>query len=254
MDKWIGKTAVVTGASSGIGAAILVALAKAGVNVIGLARRKDRIEALAEQNKSAKGKIHSFACDVTDPKSIDAAFDWIEKTFGTFHVFINNAGIWRCNQLTNDALKDSEIIDTVNTNFTGLVLCSRKAVKLMQKNNEAGYIININSIAGQISACGFMAELGTNVYQATKHGVTNISEILRLELALKPENKIKVSSVSPGIVMTDIFELAGIPEEGLKKFDGLKSEDIADAVAYLLSTPESVHVSELTIRPMNSQF
>ncbi|XP_063710143.1 farnesol dehydrogenase-like [Culicoides brevitarsis] len=254
MDKWFGKTAVVTGASSGIGASILVALAKAGVNVIGLARRKDRIEALAEQNKSAKGKIHSFACDVSDPKSVDAAFEWIEKTFGTVNIWINNAGIWRCNKLTNDALTDSEIIDTVNTNFTGLVLCSRKAVKLMQKNGEAGYVININSIAGQMSACGVMADYGTNVYMSTKHGVTQITEILRLELASNPNNKIKVSSVSPGVVKTDIFEIAGMSKAGLELLQGLKPEEVADAVVYLLGTPESVNVTELTIRLLNSPF
>ncbi|XP_063695753.1 farnesol dehydrogenase-like [Culicoides brevitarsis] len=252
MDKWIGKTAVVTGASSGIGAAILVALAKAGVNVIGLARRKDRIEALAEQNKSAKGKIHSFACDVSDPKSIDAAFDWIEKTFGTFHVLINNAGIYRCNKLINPSLKDSEIIDTVNTNFTGLVLCSRQALKFLQKNDEAGYIININSIAGQTSANGMMAEHGINVYMSTKHAVTSITEILRLELAAVPNNKIKISSVSPGAVMTEIFDTAGMSKEAQKALNGLQAEDVADAVVYLMSTPESVNVTELTIRPMNS--
>lgn len=193
MDKWVGKNAVVTGASAGIGADILVTLAKAGVNVVGLARRKDRVEALAAQNKAAKGKIQAVACDVSDPKSINTAFEWIEKNIGSVHIWVNNAGIWRSKKLTSDELRDDEVIDTINTNFTGLVLCSRKACKLIEKSGEPGYIININSIAGQLSASGTMAEFGTNVYAGTKHAVTNVTEVLRLELATKPNNTIRVS-------------------------------------------------------------
>lgn len=193
MDKWVGKNAVVTGASSGIGAAITISLAKAGVNVIGLARRKDRVEALADQTKGAKGKVQALACDVSDPKSIDAAFEWIEKTIGTIHIWINNAGVWRSKNLTNDELKDEDIINTINTNFTGLVLCSRKAARLMEKNGEPGYVINVNSIAGQLSPSAGLVEFGVNVYSGTKHAVSNVTDVLRLELAIKPKNSIRVS-------------------------------------------------------------
>lgn len=193
MDKWVGKNAVVTGASAGIGAAILVSLAKAGVNVVGLARRKSRIETIAKQNRSARGKIQAFACDISDPKSIDSAFSWIEKNIGKVHIWINNAGIWHANKLTSDALKDEEIIDTISTNFTGLVLCSRKACKLMEKSGEPGYIININSVAGQLSASSTLAEFGTNVYAGSKHAAANVTDILRLELATKSNNKIRIS-------------------------------------------------------------
>lgn len=191
MDKWIGKIAVVTGASSGIGAQILVDLAEIGVNVIGLARRKDRVEALANEHKTAKGKIIPMACDVSDPLSIDAVFAQIEKEFGKIHIWINNAGIWRSKKLTDETLCDADIIQTINTNFTGLVLCSRKAVNLMKKSNENGYIININSIAGQLSASMNMAEYGTNVYAGTKHAVTNVTEILRYETSAVNDNKIR---------------------------------------------------------------
>lgn len=204
MDKWVGKNAVVTGASSGIGAAITISLAKAGVNVIGLARRKDRVEALADQTKGAKGKVHALACDVSDPKSIDAAFEWIEKTIGTIHIWINNAGVWRSKNLTNDELKDEDIINTINTNFTGLVLCSRKASRLMEKNGEPGYVINVNSIAGQLSPSAGLVEFGVNVYSGTKHAVSNVTDVLRLELAIKPKNSIRVS-VSKSFKMLQRF-------------------------------------------------
>lgn len=185
MDKWVGKYAVVTGASAGIGAAILLRLAKVGINVIGLARRKARIETLAKQNKSYKGNIFAVACDVSDPNSINSAFHWIEKNIGKVHIWINNAGIWRAHKLTSDELKDEDIIDTINTNFTGLVLCSRKAVKLMERNNDPGYLININSVAGQVTASSTLADFGTNVYAGTKHAAANVTDILRIELASK---------------------------------------------------------------------
>lgn len=193
MFAWKGKTAVITGASSGIGASILIDLAKLGVNVIGIGRRKDRIEALAAKNKDAKGKIHVLECDVSNPKSIQAAFDWIEANIGNINIWINNAGTWRSNQLTSDNLKDEEIIETINTNFTGLALCCRKAVKLIERTGEDGYVINIGSLAGQISASMSQANFGTNVYAGTKHAVANLTDVLRLELASKPGNKIRVS-------------------------------------------------------------
>lgn len=254
MDKWQGKTAVVTGASAGIGASITIALAKAGINVIGLARRKSLIENIAKQNKDSPGKIFAFACDVSDPKSIDATFRWIEKSIGKIHIWINNAGVWHSSKLTSDGLKDADIIATINTNLTGLVLCSRKAVKLMEKGEEPGYVININSIAGQLSASNTLAEMGTNVYAGSKHGAANITDILRIELAAKANNKIRVSNISPGIVFTDIFTVAGMPKEVREQLIGLKPEDIADSVIYLLSTPVSVNVTELTIRPSKSTF
>lgn len=193
MDKWVGKNAVVTGASAGIGAAILVSLARAGVNVIGLARRKTLIENLAKQNRTAKGKIQAVACDVSDPMSIDFAFHCIEKTIGKIHIWINNAGVWRASKLTTDSLKDEDIIGTINTNLTGMVLCSRKACKFMEKGGEPGYLININSVAGKLSASVTLAEFGTNVYAGTKHAAANVTDILRIELTSKPNNKIRVS-------------------------------------------------------------
>ncbi|XP_063709247.1 farnesol dehydrogenase-like [Culicoides brevitarsis] len=253
MEKWIGKTAVVTGASAGIGASILCSLADHGINVIGLARRKTPIEALAKQN-AGKGKILALSCDVSDPKSIEAVFRYIERNIGPIHIWINNAGIWRASKLTNEALRDDEVIATINTNLTGLVLCSRKAVRLMEKNDEPGYLININSVAGMLSASNTLAEMGTNVYAGTKHAAANITEILRIELAAKSHNKIRVSNISPGIVYTDIFIKAGMSKELRDKLVGLKPEDIADSVIYLLSTPLSVNVSELTIRPSKSVY
>lgn len=95
MDKWRNKTAVVTGASAGIGKAILESLVKAGVNVVGLARRSERIEALAKDLERFPGKVYACKCDVSDIESIKSAFKWIEENVGLINILVNNAGIVR---------------------------------------------------------------------------------------------------------------------------------------------------------------
>jgi NADP-dependent 3-hydroxy acid dehydrogenase YdfG len=85
-DKWIGKTAVVTGASAGIGAAIFKEFARSGINVIGLARRLERVEKIVEELGATKGKAFAHKCDVSDPKSVTETFKWIEEKFGVVHI------------------------------------------------------------------------------------------------------------------------------------------------------------------------
>lgn len=192
MNKWSGKIAVVTGASAGIGAAIAVELAKHNITVVGLARRKDRIEALAKENKNLPGKIHAVECDVTKAESITAAFDWVEKKLGGVDILVNNAGTYRkANALDLDVPDDSLTL-TIETNFTGLLLCTRRAFKTMQ-NRPLGYIININSIAGHMTANALPPAFGLNIYGATKHAVTNTTEVFRMELATADNRKIRVS-------------------------------------------------------------
>lgn len=93
MDKWIGKVAVVTGASSGIGEAIVKDFAKAGIHVVGLARRNEKIEEFAKKLGDTPGKIYAQKCDVSDMESVKAAFKWIEQQFGSINILINNAAI-----------------------------------------------------------------------------------------------------------------------------------------------------------------
>lgn len=191
MDKWAGKVAVVTGASAGIGAATAIELAKHKIIVVGLARRKEKIEALAAANKNLPGKIHAVECDVTKSESITAAFDLIEKKFGGVDILVNNAGTIRNGMLTDLKKPDEDFLLQIDTNVKGLVLCSRRALKTMQQR-EAGYIININSVAGHMTPSGLSVQFGVNLYGATKWAVTNLSEVLRLELA-GTGNKVRVS-------------------------------------------------------------
>ena len=94
MKKWEGKLAVITGASSGIGATLLCDLARAGINVVGLARRVEKIEELIKELGSTPGKAYAHKCDVTDQESIKESFKWIEEQFGSIQIMINNAGVW----------------------------------------------------------------------------------------------------------------------------------------------------------------
>lgn len=261
MDKWVGKIAVVTGASAGIGAAIAVELAKHGVTVVGVARRKERVEALAEANKASPGKIHAIECDIMKPESITAAFEWIEANLGGVDILVNNAGTLRCAQLLDLDRSDTDYTLTIDTNLTGLLLCTRRALKSMQKR-PFGYIININSVAGHINPNPTLVQFGINVYGATKHAVTNLSDMFRLELACAENRNIRVTSLSPGGVQTEIFEAAGITahpgnaptaaEESNTPM--LEASDLADAVVYLLSTKPSVNISELIMHPTGEKM
>lgn len=191
MERWTNKVAVVTGASSGIGAAIATDLAKAGMIVVGLARRKERVDELkAQLPKSTKGSLHSFKCDVQQENEVVAAFAWVASKFGGVDVLINNAGIVRAGKLVG---KDDTqgIRDTIATNIMGVVLCTREAFASMKARGVDGHIVLINSIAGHgVPRAPGMSSL--NIYPPTKHAVTAMTEVLRQELQAEG-TKIKVT-------------------------------------------------------------
>lgn len=192
MEKWVGKIAVVTGASAGIGAAIVSDLAKAGIHVIGLARRIEKIDELIKSLGLTNGKMYAYQCDVSDQESIKTAFKWIEEKFGKIHILVNNAGVVK-NVVILDAGDEAgkKLNETINTNFTGLIHCTRAGFQLIKKSNDYGFIININSIAGQ--SVPFIDGMKFNVYPATKHAVRAASEVLRQELISMKNNKIRIS-------------------------------------------------------------
>lgn len=149
VDKWIGKVAVVTGASAGIGAAIFKDFAKSGINVVGLARRSVKVQLLIDEMEPTKGKAYACKCDISDPKSVEKTFKWIEQHFGVVHILVNNAGVVRQGNVLDEGpeafVKINEVIDT---NVRGLTHCTREAYRLMKKSDDYGLIININSVAG----------------------------------------------------------------------------------------------------------
>lgn len=250
MDKWVGKVAVVTGASSGIGSAIAKELAAQGIIVVGLARRTERVEKLACQ---VGGKIYAYKCDVSSHESIKEAFKWIEEKFSTISILINNAGVGLQQKVLDTSDEATEAIDrTINTNFTGLIHCTREAARLMKKSNDFGLVVNIGSIVGHVVP--FPNPF--SMYPATKYAVRAFSEILRQELIVGDNDKIRVSNLSPGVVETEIFNEHGFNNEDkiLDKNSYLRPCDISAGVTYLLSTPCSVNVTEITIKPTMEKF
>lgn len=193
MDKWRGKYAVITGASAGIGAEILKDFVRNGINVIGLARRPEVIlEFSKELNGENYGKIYAHKCDVTSSESIKSAFKWIENEFDVIHIMVNNAGIMKSLKILGDEDASDKIDEIIHTNFNGLVHCSHEAYRLIKKSKDYGFIININSNAGHrifFPAPG----LSHNVYHGTKYAVTATSEIMRQELIMQENDKVRVT-------------------------------------------------------------
>ncbi|KAF2887957.1 hypothetical protein ILUMI_18216, partial [Ignelater luminosus] len=186
MNRWKGKVAIVTGASAGIGAEIATQLVEAGLIVVGLARRKERIDELAKTLENKSGKLYSFKADVSKEQDVLDAFRWVKDNVGPVHILVNNAGFRRnTNLIDGDASMWKEIMDT---NVLGLCIATREAVKDMRANNVEGHIVHINSVAGH--KVSNLPQL--SVYPASKHAVTALTETLRQELNYIG-SKIKIS-------------------------------------------------------------
>lgn len=192
MDRWIGKVAVVTGASSGIGAAIAVDLAKAGMIVIGLARRQGRVDELkARVPADAVGALHSYKCDVSVESEIVATFAWIRAEFGGIDVLINNAGIVSQNTKLIGANNSAEIRAVIDTNVLALVWCTREAFASMKERAVDGHVVLINSVMGH-GVPLIPGTPSTNIYPPSKHAVTAMTEVLRQEFQAEG-TKIKIT-------------------------------------------------------------
>jgi NADP+-dependent farnesol dehydrogenase len=252
MEKWEGKVAVVTGASAGIGEAIVKDFARNGINVVGLARRSEKIEEYASKLSNLKGKIYAKKCDISDLDSVKSTFKWIEEKFGVINILVNNAAVLFYGDLTDESDEAEQGIENViNTNFKGSVSCTRAGIKLIKKSDEQGIIININSIAGH-SVPNYP---GLNIYSPTKFALRAFTEALRLELVQKDNTKIRVSNVSPGAVKTEMAfssmkdQSPEIIEKIYESISFLLPEEVAQTVSFLLEVPYSVNITELTVKP-----
>ena len=255
MEKWSGKIAVVTGASAGIGEAIVKDLAKHGIHVIGLARRSEKVDLMAKSFLDFPGRIYARKCDVSDLKSIEDAFKWIEEKFGFMHILINNAAIVSNLKILDEGEDVSARLNAVvDTNFTGLVHVTRAAFQLIKKSDDYGMIVNINSILGHLIP--FAPEPRTNLYSPTKHAVTAVTEVLRQELIAQNNEKIRVSNLSPGTVKTDIIVSGGYVKTKEEYFDAsphLLTENVSQSILFLLQTPYNVNITELVIKPVGER-
>ncbi|XP_055377840.1 farnesol dehydrogenase-like [Condylostylus longicornis] len=247
MERWVEKVAVVTGATSGIGSAIVVELVKAGMIVCGLSRRKDKVEQLRCSIIGAPGQLNAVECDITSEQSVTAAFNWIIKTFGGVDVLINNAGVTSKYLLLEDNnIKDFRTM--LETNLIGLIICTKQALKLMKEREVQGVIVNINSILGhKINTCVPGTKPVNGMYPACKYALTALTECLRQEIMYFEMNA-KVMNISPGLVQNDILSTGG-DNDLVKLMPTLDPVEVARAVMFAMCTPENVLVQDLVIKP-----
>ena len=242
--------ALVTGASSGIGAATASVLAAHGAAVALAARRRDRLDALAADIRGQGGTALVLECDVTDQQQAAGAVERTVAELGRLDTLINNAGVMLLGPAAGAPL--SEWQRMVDLNVLGLLYCAHAAVPhLVQAAQDSprqvADMVNISSVAGRA------ARNGNGVYALTKFGIGAFSESLRQELT---KRYVRVSLVEPGATAT---ELAGHnrPEilESLRSQFGqrMQAEDIADAIGYIVTRPRHVAVNEMLIRPTEQE-
>ncbi|XP_047108531.1 dehydrogenase/reductase SDR family member 11-like [Schistocerca piceifrons] len=247
MERYAGRVALVTGASSGIGAAIAQALLRRGLTVVGLARRVDRVKAL--ELKDAPGKLYAIQGDVSSEDSILSAFKWIRENLSGVDILINNAGLGNGHDLTSGKTEEWKRI--LDVNVLGLSICTREAVQdMLRRGVDDGFIIHISSIAAHVPPLAPIISM----YAASKHAVKVLLEGLRKDLVAR-KSKIRVGEVSPGSVRTEFAKnFPGVPADHYDKNPCLESEDVAEAVVYMLSQNLRVQVHDIIVYPNGSRY
>ncbi len=236
-DQNTGRCAVITGASSGIGEATARALAADGHRLALLARRADRIEAVASE---LAGAAIAIEADVTDRDSIVRAAERVQDELGGADILINNAGLMLLAPFTSD--QRSEHRQMVETNLLGAMTTTE--VFLDQLRDGGGDLVNISSVAGRT------ARPGNAAYAATKWGINGWSESLRQEL--QPD--IRVTVIEPGAVATELTDHITDAEtkratEDFVKDLAIRPEDIAEVIAFAVSRPRRMTLNEILVRP-----
>ena len=230
--------AVVTGASSGIGAATAIALGRHGYQIVAGARRVERLERVAGEDGLA------LRLDVTDEASVTDFVKQISRRFGRIDVLVNNAGgALGLNSIAE--AKDDEWIGMWQTNVLGLMWMTRACLPLLRKAKH-GHIVNIGSIAG------FETYKGGAGYTAAKHAVRAITRTLRLELNGEP---IRITEIAPGLVETEfsVVRFHGDRKAAKAVYEGIKpltAEDVADCVVFAVTRPPHVDIDEIVVRPV----
>jgi NADP-dependent 3-hydroxy acid dehydrogenase YdfG len=236
------KTALITGATSGIGKATAQILAKNNYKIILCGRREDRLIALKNE-LSAFTEVHTLSFDVRDKKAVFESIDSLPETFSKIDVLVNNAG----NAHGLDSIQNGDLDDwdaMIDINVKGLLYVSKAIIPKMIAQ-KSGHIINIGSIAGkEVYANG-------NVYCASKHAVDALNQAMRIDL--NPFG-IRVGGIHPGAVETEFSEVRfkGDSERAAnvyKGFEPLRAADIADIIHFVVSRPYHVNIADLMILP-----
>jgi NADP-dependent 3-hydroxy acid dehydrogenase YdfG len=241
-----GTVALVTGASSGIGAATAAALADQGAAVALAARRADRLEAVAASIKDQGGTALVLGCDITDERQAAGAVERTVAELGRLDTLINNAGVMLLGPVVGAPLPEWQ--QMVQLNVLGLLYCAHAALPHLLRAaadgpRQVADMVNISSVAGRV------ARNGNGVYSLTKHGIGAFSESLRQEVTGR---YVRVSLVEPGATDTELAS-HNRPEvlEAIRSQFGqtMEPDDIADAITNIVTRPRHVAINEVLIRP-----
>ncbi|KAB8331509.1 SDR family oxidoreductase [Scytonema tolypothrichoides VB-61278] len=237
---------LITGASSGIGAACAKVFANAGAKLILAARRLERLQELADEvSKNFATEIHLLQLDVRDRTAVESAISNLPPAWSDIDILINNAGLSRgLDKLHEGDFQDWE--EMIDTNIKGLLYLTRYVVPGMVKRDR-GHVVNIGSIAGH------QTYPNGNVYCGTKAAVRAISEGLKQDLL---GTSIRVSSVDPGMVETEFSEVRfhGDTERANKVYQGVKPltpDDVADVIFFCVTRPSHVNINEVVLMPVD---
>jgi NADP-dependent 3-hydroxy acid dehydrogenase YdfG len=232
------KVALITGASSGMGAATAVRLAKDGYRVAMAARRVDLLEVVAKRVREAGGEPLVIPTDVAKVGDVQKMVQATMDAFGRLDVLFNNAGLMRVGPI--EELSHDEIKLMVDVNVTGAFAVVKEVVPILKKQNS-GLIINVSSVLGRKTRANAWA------YAATKWAITAMNEGLREELV---GTHVRVCSLQPGVIDTELFQ--AWPEHPAKWqniSEMLKPEEMADLIAFIASRPWHFNMNEVLIRP-----
>ena len=236
---------LITGASSGIGAACARVFAGAGAKLILAARRLERLQQLVETLHGTSAQIHLLQLDVRDRSAVESAISTLPPSWSNIDILINNAGLSRgLDKLPEGNIQDWE--EMIDTNIKGLLYLTRYVTPGMI-SRDRGHVVNLGSIAGH------QIYPGGNVYCATKAAVQAISEGLKQDLLGTP---VRVTSVDPGMVETEFSEVRfhGDTERGKKVYQGvtpLTPDDVADVIFFCVTRPPHVNINEVVLMPVD---
>lgn len=242
-----GRVAVVTGASSGIGAATAIRFAELGAKVALVARRGDRLDELEDRIRAEGGVSLALPTDVTDRKAMLEAAARISNELGQVDLVFANAGVQLISGISDLASKDWDT--QIDLNIKGVMNTIQAFVQPLESAAAAGKsadLITTSSIAAVRILEGFQ------VYSATKAYVTQLSKLLRMELGRK---QVRVSTIEPGMVNTELPDhvtdeaASKLMADLIEQIDVLQSEDVAETVAFIASLPKHVNLTEITILP-----
>ena len=239
-----GRKALITGASSGIGEAIALTMAREGAAVALGARRKDRLDELVGRIEAEDGAAFAFEADVSNEEQARSLVDGAQQELGGLDCLVNNAGVMLLGPI--QGAETDEWKRMIEVNLLGLLYCTHTALPLI-RDGGGGDIVNLSSVAGRT------ARLGLAAYNMTKWGVVGFSEALRQE---GQHIGVRVSCIEPGFVDTELqghnrnpMVVEGIDRARERIGKVLEADDVARAVVYVVSQPEHVAINELMVRP-----